>query len=83
MIVRSTFNNIRENICFSYIILRQISDYHQRVNFVTMVGSEISLLYYLKENIFFFREYPALDFRAKFFLVMKLTLFGDSQEYLK
>ena len=49
----------------------------KRVNFVTKVGSEISLLYYLIENI------AGSDFRAKFFLVTKLTLFGDSQEYLK
>ena len=87
MIVRSTSNNIRENIFFLvYYFERDFRLSPKRVNFVTKVGSGISLLYYLRENIFFFyiilREYPGSDFRAKFFLVTKLGDFGDSQEYL-
>ena len=87
MIVRSTSNNIRDNIFFLlYYFERDFRLSPKTVNFVTKVDSGFSLLYYLRENIFLFqnilREYPGSDFRAKFFLVTKLSDFGDSQDYL-
>ena len=64
MIVRSTSNNIRENIFFLlYYFERDFRLSLKRVNFVTKVGSEISLLYYLRENIFFLLYYFERDFR--------------------
>ena len=53
----STSNNIRENIFFLlYYFERDFRLSPKRVNFATKVGSGFSLLYYLRENIFFFQN---------------------------
>ena len=80
MIVRSTSNNIRENIFFFYNIFeRDFRLSPKSVNFATKVGYEISLLYYLRENIFFFqnilREYPWARFQSQVFLGYEIKRF--------
>ena len=87
MIVRSTSNNIRENIFSLYIVLREnILSITKKSQFRNQGWLwNLSPILFEREYFFlpkYFERIPGSDFRATFFLVTKLTLFGDSQEYL-